>query len=214
MLRPLVDPLGSGFTWFRRCGEKVWRPPFEYFGSKHFFSDMYPVWAIPECWFCFYFNFKLFWWKLWKKNSIRKSKFAVSPVSSPLLRWLADPALGTCHCHISQEPSTNLSISGSASDWRSNILLHLVRRKCTYMWATCYANSRMGCVSVNLSVVTEKAGGLKSLQGKWETMMVFFIFSDLWIDNLSSMFIFQALHVSDVQPWSHALQDSKKMGKC
>ena len=58
----------------------------------------------------------------------------------------------------------------------------------------------MGCVSVNLSVVTEKAGGLKSLQGKWETMMVFFIFSDLWIDNLSSMFIFQALHVSDVQP--------------
>ena len=24
--------------------------------------------------------------------------------------------------------------------------------------------------------------------------------SDLWIDNLSLMFIFQALHVSDVQP--------------
>ena len=38
VLRPLVDPLGSGFTWFRRCGEKVWRPPFEYFGSKHFFQ--------------------------------------------------------------------------------------------------------------------------------------------------------------------------------
>ena len=53
----------------------------------------------------------------------------------------------------------------------------------------------------------KKAGGLKSLWGKWEIMM------DLWIDNLSSMFIFQALHVSDVQPWSHALQDSMKMGK-
>ena len=168
---------------------------------------------MPECWLCFYFNFKLFWWKLWKKNSIRKSKFAVSPVSSPLLRWLADPALGTCHCHISQEPSTNLSISGSASDWRSNILLHLVRRKCTYMWAACYTNSRMGCVSVNLSVVTEKRRWFEIIAGVMGNHDGLSIFSDLWIDNLSSMFNFQALHVSDVQPWSHALQDSKKMGK-
>ena len=36
-----------------------------------------------------------------------------------------------------------------------------------------------------------------------------FIFSDLWIGNLFSIFILQALHVSAVQPWSHALHSTK-----
>ena len=78
------------------------------------------------------------------------------------------------------------------------------------MWATCYANSRMGCVSVNLSVVTEKGRGFEIIAGGMGNHDGLFIFSDLWIDNLFSMFIFQALHVSDVQPSSPRLQENGK----